>query len=72
MGKKDLIRKSLAVGITLLFIVSVISPLVFGNNTELKQQKQISIFEDPLDIEWSEIYGSYGLDKGYSARQTSS
>jgi len=66
-----MIRKTLAVGITLLFIVSVISPLVFGNNVELKQQKQISILEEPPDVEWIKTFGGEGDDKAESVQQTS-
>jgi len=65
-----MIRKTLAVGITLLFIVSVISPLVFGNNVELKHQKQITMLEEPMGVEWDEIYGEFGHDEILSVQQT--
>ena len=66
-----MIRKTLAVGITLLFIVSVISPLVFGNNTELKHEKQVSVLVDPPGIEWIKTFGGEGDDKAESVQQTS-
>jgi len=70
VGKKDLKRKTLAVGITLLFIVSVISPLVFGNNNELKQLKQVSNLDDPPGIEWFQSYGGSESDFAWSVKQT--
>jgi len=65
-----MIRKMLAVGITLLFIVSVISPLVFGNNVELKHQKQITTLEESMGVEWDAIYGDFGNDEILSVSQT--
>ena len=63
-------HKTLAVGITLLFIVSVISPLVFGNNVKIKDTVQISELEEPMGVEWIKTYGGSENDEATSVKQT--
>jgi hypothetical protein len=65
-----LLSKTLVIGIIFLFITSTVSPMVIGDNVRIKDESQVTVFEDPLGVEWSRIYGRYGTDFGNSARQT--
>jgi len=69
-----MIHKILSIGIALLFIVSVVSPLVFGNNVDRietqKNRETESLSVEPLGVEWDEIYGSFGHDDANSVCQT--
>jgi len=52
-GGNNLIKKSLAVGIVFLFIVSSTIPMVLGNDVESEIQTQaISLSDGPMDSSW--------------------
>jgi len=63
VGKKDLIRKTLAVGIIFLFIVSSVTPIVFGYNNETIDIEQIT-----KNIIFNNI-NKHNYPEGYSAEK---
>jgi len=76
-GKKDLKRKSLAVGIVFLLIAICIIPSISGNlrnnpdQIEIKKNnEQVSTLLEPMGVEWDEIFGDFGRDEIHSVSQT--
>jgi len=66
-----LIHKNLIIGITLLFILSITSPLVIGTNVNLKPSDKLPTSLDQPSIIWNKTYGGNLLDWGWSISKTS-
>ncbi len=50
-------KKGIAVGIIALFIITAVSPMVIGNCAGIKNERRVTVLEDPPSIVWSKTYG---------------
>ena len=54
-----------------MFIVSAVSPMVIWNCVGIKNEKRVTVLEDPPGIIWSKTYGGVDPDYARSCQQTS-